>query len=257
MVPSPPLLDGLAQNPFHWVALWNGIVPTLHLTCLLVGEIFPAWIRALAKWLLQTTPPQINEAIAWYKSSKSLLPSAFLEQACIVNFFGIALDMMAVSLTGAAGIEQLQHCIQTIDACNTSYVEVLELNLKELHMKQVINEFGNAGNSYGDIGGRAIGLGVSFKDVVEEYCAENSLFFAPKPGKLLGDGSKQIYSVGDQNGNIHGQVYIDCNVLFFRSMFKNKQKGGKMEQFIDVETSWEPISLDDLKGKISFFSGAL
>lgn len=81
------------------------------------------------------------------------------------------------------------------------------------------------------------GIGISFKDVVEEYCTINSLLFAPKQGKFV-EGSKQIFSVGDQGGCIRGQVYIDSNVLFFRPQHQ-------------THLHWEPISLDDLKSKIS------
>jgi len=68
--PADQKLDALDA-----VLTWGGVLPPVHLSCLLRGELFPHWHNVLVTWVAQTDAAANSDLVAWYKGWKSYFTS--------------------------------------------------------------------------------------------------------------------------------------------------------------------------------------
>lgn len=146
---KPLPTEQLHSNPLYWAVSWCGAIPPVHMNSLLIGEFFPRWLRTLGNWLLCNPPPSLSLVFSWYESWKACFPPELMMDKEVIQFLVIATDMISASLAGATGLELLQRCMRAMSEVESSYVNVLEFKLKELHMKQLLSQFRESGGREG------------------------------------------------------------------------------------------------------------
>ena len=224
-------------QPFNWVLAWIDLVPSLHFTCLLVGEFFPKWLRVLFIWLTHSQEPDFEEVSIWYQGWKSLLPEGMQSDESIVSCFDLAVDMMQSRLlegdNGGDGEIDISDEMKS-ELSNPSMLKYKSMldemdNIRSyenlIHEKKSILKAKrrlDAINQHEQIGfnnimrqASVIGMGaaiesahgkVTFKEVVESFASRNNIEFAPRIGKTF--ETKQLWHFGST------VCYFDQNVIF-------------------------------------------
>eukprot|EP01038_Epipyxis_sp_PR26KG_P007689 gene7689-10460_t len=214
-------------NPFLWVIRFEPLIPFQHFTCILAGEFFPRWLRALYIWL-SAENANLSEISQWYSGWKSLFSETLLKDELIMGPFNMALDMMKTVLMNNS-ISSFHETLLAIERQN--YFNIYEKKSIEMKAKIRLSEL-QSGNGKQNISAKRKhnSQAVStFKEVVEEFALENNIEFAPRSGRLY--EGKQVWLFGNNN------CYFDQNVIFVSKSDVIKGHG---------EDQWQPISLEDL-----------
>lgn len=217
------------------VLAWTDLLPRLHVECLLLGELFPRWLRVLQAWLAMPSGV-LSEVVQWYRGWKALIPGQLLAEeprgtaAPLLLPFNVALDMIEASLAARLGsvpsdTDSFSGVLQQLDA--GSFERLLEARSLEARIRAKLDSLrgGALDGNATQLPRQQHGTGVSFREVVETFAERHGVAFVPRHGKFA-DGGKQVFSFGES------LVYIDQRVVFVAD---RSSSGG-----------WAPISLDDL-----------
>jgi tuftelin-interacting protein 11 len=189
-------IDPSAQDllPFQNVIVWSDVIPHQQMISLLEAEFFPKWNTVLYEWLCQPEC-SLEQVTRWFYGWKGLIPDTLTKSRKIQMQFSRAMDM----INQATSNQQItpSHLLPPPSA-------VLSKSAKKTKSRsQPVPEQ----------------YELSFKELIEQYAAENDLIFVPKEGKVNG---KQLYNFAGLSTYIHN----DCLYL----------KSGD---------TWQPVTLDE------------
>ena len=219
--------------PFQSYIQWYGVVPHLHMACLLAGEVLPKWIKVLYRWLTSESP-DFGEISIWYSGWKSLIENTTLESDPVVmSFFNLALEMMQTCLMNDNDninpLHPFDNTIKEMEKLN--YVKHLENKKLEFRSEQQQQQARNTTNATNSTKG-SFNSSISFKEVVEIFAERNNIEFVLKVGKYY--EGKQVYQFGNCI------CYIDHNIVYAsngkKRSLNNDGSDGK----------WSPIDLEEL-----------
>lgn len=213
MVMDPDKEDG-DLSKFHWITMWNRVIPPMHFFSLLAGEFFPRWLLALGQWLTSSRSPKLQWQVIlnWYLKWKSIFPQEILIDEEIVRYLNVALEMMAAALDSSPHISDrcIRGYMKSMEGC--SYFQVLEMKKLKADITERLTNI-NKPNS--------ASVHVKFHEVVEAFAIENNIDF------FLTDKQSNDHKIY-QFGTL--EIVIDSNVVFY-----SKEK----KELV-------PISLEDL-----------
>ena len=182
------LLDPTEQNleAWHWVMLWQELVPFTSFVSLIENVFFPKWLQVLSVWL--NSSPNYEEVSTWYIGWKNLMPDKLVQHPHIKNKLSQGLIMMNRSLAGAQ--------VSVTDSYPSANPQqeasaVTKQPGVQLTAKQTIP---------------------LFKDIVQKKATDHNLLFMPVLNRFK-DG-KQVYRFGNLN------IYLDKTLIY---MLENGQ----------------------------------
>jgi len=198
-------------NPFTSVMLWsrNSTVPNQHMISILESEFFPKWNSVLYDWLCQLQQQeqeeereqyfeQINK---WFHGWKSLLPEHISKSRKIQMQFSRAVDMINQALSG-----------QTITPPHSLLPPSVVLREQKKQRRNRVKSTAAATQVHE----------LSFKELIEQFAAQNDLVFLPREGMKV--NGKQLYSFAGLS------TYMDHDCLYLK----------------DTATQvWKPVTLDE------------
>lgn len=208
------------------ILAFGDMLPPIHMTSLLQGELFPRWKAVLYNWIRQSDSTANADIVKWYRQWKSLLFKCVPSNPQLNAEFSHGLELMEKGRTlSADAFEQLA---PDLDG-PSSYPQALRL-LKELaHEEAAAAATAAAGVEEKSWGAHkqskqrasAIDGLDSFKEVVASFAEEHGVPFMPKQRQYSGF---QVYSFGGAS------IYLDKDVCFVESS----------------GTQWHAIGLSDL-----------
>jgi hypothetical protein len=276
------LREGLVINPAQqdiapveavlaWVALVP-VMPVLHLSCLLVGELFPKWLRVLHTWLTSSSSSSSNsssgggsaeadvvdfeEVTAWYAGWKELIPAVLQAEDNIVQCFNIALEMMQAAMMAeddsaiAAALQPFEKTLETLES--TNYFALIEQRKMVQRAQRRLEAMeAEEANNYaksvkmatvaGFGAGASSSKQITFKEILESFAARNNVEFTPRIGKFY--EGKQLWQFG------RATCYMEQNVVFVST----NDKTGKRELHDRHDSvskkdlyGWRPVDLEEL-----------
>ena len=212
------------------ILAFSDVLPTVHMTSLLQGELFPKWKAVLYDWIRQSEPSANADIVKWYRQWKALIFEHVPRSPQLNGEFSHGLDLMEKGRTlDAAAFEQLKPDLW-------SYPQALKLRHEELAREGAAAATAAVAAAEESGLGRRGEMGAqrprkerapvsdgleSFKEVVASFAEEHGVTFVPKQRQHNGF---RVYSFGGAS------VYLDKDVCHVES-------GG---------SQWHPIGFTDL-----------
>jgi tuftelin-interacting protein 11 len=206
-----PTVSEAARAPFSWTQRWADVLPRGAYLRLVVHELLWPWLQALHGWLRAGIGPggvDLAAVNGWYEGWKEALGEELQQQPAVQGMLGQALRMFTQLLEG-----------QTPAA--PSPPPASGATAAGLRLDQAT---GGGGGSSVDIEGS----GVTYKDLVERFAAENDMVFMPT-ARARDDGSR-IYQFGK------AMVSVDTkeNLVWLAPRAS------------DPDGVWRPVGLEEL-----------
>lgn len=207
----PRLASHLAENfeinppdqdltPLEDVLKWTPHFPLTTLAQLFVGEFFPKWHHTLYLWLTSEAPnySEVNQWYQWWKQElEDRLPPGFNELPVIdaewqkgVATLNIALDALEEGLDVSSALEP-PSAAPALPPASASAPPLAPIP--------------------------ALETPTTFKDVVEDWCAENGLFMVPLREADLQTGLPLFRITASASGKGGVVVYLKGDVVWVRS----------------------------------------
>ncbi|CAB62413.1 RNA-binding splicing factor [Schizosaccharomyces pombe] len=200
---------------FFIILSWKGSFKAMVFGQLFADHFFPKWLETLYQWL--TEAPNFDEASEWYTWWKSVFPKDLLSNAYIQQGFSKGLDMMNECLENKSITAPLPFAKDSTKGVNLQFS-------KEKH--EFTAESDDT-TSYDE-------PLVSFRELVEEFCAENSLLFVPLRRSHLSTGSA-LFRISTQASKARGiTVYLRNDIIW-------KKSPGASE-----DTPYDPIGFNEI-----------
>ncbi|KAF9433128.1 hypothetical protein BGZ76_009840 [Entomortierella beljakovae] len=164
----PKLVEGLQMfevNPrdqmieiLDAVLQWHGFFPRTTFSLLLVNEFFPKWHQVLYLWLTHPSTTDLDQVLRWYRWWKSRFSAELLQDTGVSNGFRQGLDMISQSING--------HRVTA------------PADVAQPHGKNSGSSKGATSDALGRLQTKKYLIPtMSFKDLVQDYAAQNSLLF--------------------------------------------------------------------------------
>ncbi|EEB08166.1 RNA-binding splicing factor [Schizosaccharomyces japonicus yFS275] len=204
-------------EPFVAVTDWKDLLAPSKLGELFEAEFFPKWLDTLYQWLTSTA--DYSEVSSWYEWWKTMFPEPLASNSYIQNGFSQGLKMMFECIEDKP-IEKPS--LRKEEAASTSAESQKKKLAAELlsehaaHTEQVI----------------------SYRQLVEDFCAENGLLFIPLRRAHPQKGYMLYRITANSNGTGGCIAYVHDDILWAQF--------GK-----SIDTEFEPTSLKDL---LQYFS---
>lgn len=249
--------------PIQWILCWSPLVPSVHMTSLLIGEFFPQWLTVLHCWLSavgdDNDAANLEEVVAWYRGWKSLFPVSLLQDEVFVQQFDAALDVMLARLyddrnsdssdssNGSdVAMKQVSQYIEKLRR-EGSYYNVIETRKSVQRAQarlQAIEEEErrqqHAQTAAYDAPRQSHHASMSFKEMVDAFAQQHGVEFGPRIGKF--HEGKQVWQFGKS------LCVIDQNVIFMQQQQHKHQQASQQQQQQGPRMSsvWLPVSLEEL-----------
>jgi hypothetical protein len=174
-----------------------------------------------------------------------------VEEPLVTNYFSQALDIMSQAITSSQPAGTPIPLPPALQGADVNYfqlmerrrlLEATEKRLEELRRGDFPRQYASsahdnsAGHHTASIPVHRGSYDVSFKEVVEEFAARNSVTFTPKldnSGQVMIADGKPLWRFADKIS-----CYIDQNVVFVRKASTAVEGVGKV--------TWTPVSLETL-----------
>ncbi|KAG0355706.1 hypothetical protein BG005_005354 [Podila minutissima] len=201
----PKLVEGMKQfeiNPRDQkIELLQAVLPWHHFftgttfSGLLVNEFFPKWHQVLYLWLSHPSTTDLDQVSQWYQWWKSLFPAEILRETAVATGFRQGLDMINQHMAGLK-IMAPADLPQAGAAKELNGSNPLGRLQAKKHMVQ----------------------SVSFKDLVQDYAAQNSLLFVMTK-QMHERSGRPLYRLGGNSTGTAGGVLVHMTdeVAFVKS----------------------------------------
>lgn len=221
-----PAEQDLAPLDALW--LWKGGFRASTLAQLLQSEMFPKWHNTLHMWLT-TEGVILREVSAWYRYWQELIPADIRASPLIKSEFDKALDMINRAMDIGPGTARAKRELPRPQAGPTKPIKPPAeqgKSRKELEREKREKEKEQARK----------GEQVSFRDAIEDWCAENNLLLIPlrKADEKTGQPLFRITASASGGGGL--VVYLRNDVVWGQDK-KSRDK-------------FEPLGLDKVLERI-------
>eukprot|EP01029_Cantina_marsupialis_P019882 TRINITY_DN4624_c0_g1_i1.p1 TRINITY_DN4624_c0_g1~~TRINITY_DN4624_c0_g1_i1.p1 ORF type:complete len:738 (+),score=225.80 TRINITY_DN4624_c0_g1_i1:174-2387(+) len=188
-------------NEIDWIVPWIDYVPKLHITCLLEGEFFRQFKKRLANMLAGSASPA--ETAKWFKSWRDRFPAVLLTMPQVNDQFKECLKIMSRSMQDTSAVDAL------LGPDSLGYNRLMARHRNDV--EKVKSAHSEEQERLAKAKRRAAGgpdAVVTFKEVVEEFAAQNSVSFFPSGRRVVG---KEVFKFGKRN------IYLDNDVCYVES----------------------------------------
>ncbi|KAA8916572.1 hypothetical protein TRICI_001198 [Trichomonascus ciferrii] len=202
-------------TPLEHVVKWGDFVRPSTLGVIFEEQFFPKWLDVLYQWLIspECKPSEIS---AWFKAWQDWFPDIIREIPAVKHGFKQGLDLINAALDLKPSERESKLHRPTKSAKASSRKEPLNLNVPQKKPEDALVS--------------------TFKEVVEDFCANNDLFLISlkKAHPSFGYALFKISPSHTGHGGL--TCYFEDDVLWIQS----KQD----------RSSYEPISLDELHSRL-------
>ncbi|MCJ1294375.1 hypothetical protein MMC34_005933 [Xylographa carneopallida] len=212
------LIDPSAQDlaPLTTALSYLPLLPSSSLAALLAAELFPKWHAVLHLWL--TSAPNYDEIREWFLWWKEQLPEPLTTH-----------QLIAAEWT--RGLETINHALELGPDAAAQLPPPAAVPSRPLNAPAPANGTGAAGTPKASNGAsKMLVPEPTFKDVVEDWCAEEGLLLMPLREAHEVNGAPLFRVTASASGKGGVVVYMKGDVLWARS---KKDRG-----------VWSPVGLD-------------
>ncbi|EPX71388.1 RNA-binding splicing factor [Schizosaccharomyces octosporus yFS286] len=188
------------MNVILTVLAWKDAFRATVFGKLLIDYFFPKWLMILYEWL--TLSPNFEEASEWYRWWKSFFPEDVSTNVYVQQGFSKGLDMMNESLEN-----------KTITP-PTSYASAQIQHRLDAHEKKLGAQ--KLANQLRDQSIRQAPETISFREIVEDFCADQGFLLVPlrKSHPLSGNALFRISAQATRSRGI--TVYLKNDIIWMK-----------------------------------------
>ncbi|KAG0257237.1 hypothetical protein DFQ27_005251 [Actinomortierella ambigua] len=234
----PKLIEGLQAfeiNPraqkldvLRAVLPWHTFFPSTTFSALLQNEFFPRWHHVLYLWLTHPSTTDLDQVSQWYLWWKDLFPPALLHDTGVTAGFRKGLDMINQLMAGLKVMPpaEPQRISYGPGSSGGDKQGPSATSKSRQHQQDTLGRL--QANKH-----LVAASSISFKDLVQDYAAQNSLLLVLTSKMHEGTG-RPLYRLGGNSTGTSGGVLVHLTdeVAFIKS----EEAGG----------AWVPISIEDL-----------
>ncbi|KAF8475909.1 GC-rich sequence DNA-binding factor-like protein-domain-containing protein [Kalaharituber pfeilii] len=214
--------------PLDTLWRWKDGFRVSTLAQLLKAEVFPKWLGTLHMWLT-TKGVVLSEVSQWYQFWQEVVPEDVRASPMVTAEFEKGLDMINLAMDLGPGSERARRELPLPEAGPAKPIKTAD----EASRKQKAREKDKERERAKKI---VVAEQVSFRDAVEDWCAENNLLLIPlrKADESSGQPLFRITASASGGGGV--VVYFKGDVVWGQSK-KNREK-------------FEPMALDQVLERV-------
>ncbi|KAF3187888.1 hypothetical protein TWF225_004102 [Orbilia oligospora] len=212
--------------PLEAVMAWHGFFRQSTFAQLLEAEFFPKWMQTLYTWLTMEGV-DLEEVGEWYKWWQAQFPEEVREYVLVRREFKKAVDMMGQAVDVMDGVEGV-----TIVPPESGAAKPIKPQPPSVEEKKK----GKSGKGGSSGGGGGVQTETTFREYMEEWCAEQGLLLMPLRKAHEGTGFPLFRITDSPSGSGGVLCYFSQDVVW-------AQDRKKKEVF-------EPISLEKVVQRV-------
>ena len=192
---------------------WGGVLPPVHLSCLLRGELFPNWHTVLVSWVARTDASANSDLVAWYKGWKSY----FTAKGCLDD--GVRAELGHALAIMRAGRQlppsDFERTWKQDSSSRASYAQCLQ----HFTAQEKSTDAASAGETKQPQS--RVPVPESFKEVVAAFAESRGVDFSMKAAR--NQEGRSLYDFGGKT------ILIEQDMVY-----------------ISVSGIWKPVALEEL-----------
>lgn len=196
---------------FQQVMMWSNVLPSQFMVTLLENEFFPKWNIVLYNWLCQSDK-DFQQIQKWYYGWRSMFPGNVADSRKVQLQFTRAMDMINQAFSGQEIIPS--HTLPAPSIVIQSRSRSPQPTAQDTSMPRTPKKQPAATEQYYEL---------SFKELIEQFAAQNDYVFMPKEGKANG---KQLYNFAGLS------TYIDNDCLYLKDATSGFWKPVTLEEYL-------------------------
>ncbi|KAF9969644.1 hypothetical protein BGZ73_007925 [Actinomortierella ambigua] len=205
---------------------WHSFFPGTTFSALLQNEFFPKWHHVLYLWLTHPSTTDLDQISDWYQWWKSLFPPAILHDTGVTAGFRKGLDMINQLMAGLKIMPPAEPQRISYGASSGSDKQRQSSASKGRQQQDALGRLQTKKHL-------AAASSISFKDLVQDYAAQNSLLLVLTSKMHEGTG-RPLYRLGGNSTGTSGGVLVHLTDEL--AFVKVEEAGG----------TWMPIAIEDL-----------